>query len=62
VKQARAEAIPILKQVLEVRTVSSSEREEIRDTISALQDPAAYQKEIDDTVNKLADNAQNLYS
>jgi HEAT repeat protein len=62
VKQGRADAIPLLKQALEVRTLSGSEKEELRDTIRALEDPAAYQKEIQDTVDELSDNAQKLYS
>jgi len=62
VKQARAEAIPLLRQVLEVRTLSGSEKEELRDTIKALEDPVAYQKNIQDTAKDLTDTAQNLYS
>jgi len=62
VKQARAEAIPLLRQVLEVRTLSGSEKEELRDTIRALEDPAAYQKEVQDTAKELTDTSQNLYS
>ena len=62
VKQARDEAIPLLKQVLQVKTLSGSEKEELRDTIKALEDPVTYQKEIQDTVNELADTTQNLYS
>jgi hypothetical protein len=62
VKQGRADAIPLLKQVLEVRMLNGSEKEELRDTIRALEDPAAYQKEVQDTVDELSDNAQKLYS
>jgi HEAT repeat protein len=62
VKQARAEVIPLLRQVLEVRTLSGSEKEELRDTIRALEDPAAYQKEVQDTAKELTDTSQNLYS
>lgn len=62
VKQERAEAIPLLRQVLEVRTLSGSEKEELRDTIRALEDPEAYQKEVQETVDELSDNTQKLYS
>lgn len=62
VKQARAEIIPLLKQILQVKTLSGSEKEEIRDTIRALEDPAAYQKDVQETVKELADTSQNLYS
>jgi hypothetical protein len=62
VKQARSEVIPLLRQVLEVKTLNGSEKEELRDTIRALEDPVAYQKEVQDTVDELSDNAQHLYS
>lgn len=62
VKQARSDVIPLLKQVLQVKTVSGSEKEELRDTIRALEDPVAYQKDIQETVKELADTAENLYS
>jgi hypothetical protein len=62
VKQARPEVIPLLKQVLDVRILSGSEKEEIRDTIDALEDPEAYQKEIQGTVQDLTDTTENLYS
>ena len=62
VKQARAEALPLLRQVLEVRSLSGSEKEELRDTIRALEDPVAYQKEVQDTAKELTDTTQNLYS
>ena len=62
VKQVRADVLPLLRQVLDVRTLSISEKEELSDTIRALEDPEAYQKEIQDTAKELADTAQNLYS
>ena len=62
VKQARADVLPLLRQVLEMRTLSGSEKEELRDTIKALEDPIAYQKEVQDTVDELSDNGQKLYS
>ena len=62
VKQGRPEVISLLRQVLEVRTLSGSEKEELRDTIHALEDPAAYQKEIQETVDELSENAEKLYS
>ncbi len=62
VKQGRAEVIPLLQRVLEVRTLSGSEKEELRDTIKALENPEAYQKEVQDTVDELSENAEKLYS
>jgi hypothetical protein len=62
VKQERSEVVSLLKQVLQVKTLNGSEKEELRDTIKAIEDPIAYQKDIQETVKELADTAQNLYS
>lgn len=54
VKQQRADALPLLRQVLENKGLSSTERQEIRDTIRALEDPAQYEKEIEETADEIA--------
>ncbi len=54
VKQQRADALPLLRQVLENKGLSNTERQELRDTIRALEDPAQYQKEIEKTADEIA--------
>jgi hypothetical protein len=54
VKQQRADALPLLRQILELKGLSSTERQEIRDTIKALEDPAQYEKEIEQTADEIA--------
>ena len=54
VKQQRAEALPFLKQILEMKELSNTERQELRDTLRALEDPAQYEKEIEQTADEIA--------
>lgn len=60
VKQERRDAIPILQQVLAVKTLTGIEKREINDTINALENPESYQKEIQETVKEISETAQNL--
>jgi len=53
VKQGRTEALVLLQQLLEIKTLLPAEKREIQDTISALQDPAGYEKKIEHMVNGL---------
>lgn len=55
VKQQRKEAIPLLKQVLEMKGIPGTEKRELEDTIRALEDPEGYEKEIEETANELSD-------
>ena len=55
VKQGRTDAIPLLLQVLEVKGITGSEKRELEDTIRALQDPQAYEKDIEKTEKELVD-------
>jgi HEAT repeat protein len=52
-KQQRKDALPYLKQILEMKTVSGEEKREIHDTIRALEDPEGYEKEIEETANEI---------
>ena len=56
VVQERQEPISLLKQVLDMKTITSTEKREIHDTIRALEDPDAYQKEIEGIAEELSDD------
>jgi HEAT repeat protein len=58
VKQGRADAIPVIQQILETKGITSSEKHELEDTIRALQNPSAYEKEIEETEEEILDAAQ----
>ncbi len=55
VKQGRADAIPLLLQVLEMKGITGSEKHELEDTIRALEDPQGYEKDIEETEKELVD-------
>ncbi len=55
VKQERQDAIPLLKQVLEMKNITSGEKRELEDTIRALEDPAGYEKEIAEIEQEILD-------
>lgn len=55
VKQQRTESLLLLRQILDTKGVSSTERRELEDTIRALEDPARYEKEIEETANEIAE-------
>jgi HEAT repeat protein len=48
VKQERSDAIPLLRQVLEMKNITASEKQEVEGTIRALEDPTGYEREIEE--------------
>jgi hypothetical protein len=53
VLQERRDAVPLLKQILEMKVLSGAERQEIQDTISALEDPDGYKRKIQETIDEI---------
>jgi hypothetical protein len=60
VKQERQDTIPLLKQVLDVKVITGTEKRELEDTIRALEDPDSYEKEIQETANELSEATQKV--
>jgi HEAT repeat protein len=60
VKQERTDAIPLLKQILEMKSISGIEKREIEDTIKALEDPETYEREIQETAQELSEAIQKV--
>jgi HEAT repeat protein len=60
VKQERPDAIPLLRQILELKVINGTEKREIEDTIRALEDPEKYEKEIQETVQEISGVAQKI--
>jgi len=60
VKQERQDIIPLLKQVLEVKVITGTEKRELQDTIRALEDPDSYEKKIEETANELSEATQKV--
>jgi HEAT repeat protein len=60
VKQERQDAIPLLKQILEMKAITGTEKRELEDTIRALEDPERYEKEIQETANELSEATQKV--
>lgn len=58
VKQGRTDAIPLLRQVLEMKSITGSEKHELEDTIRALEDPVSYEKDIEETEKELSKATQ----
>ena len=59
VKQGRIDAIPFLRQILDMKSITGSEKHELEDTIRALEDPVGYEKDIEETEKELFDATQN---
>ena len=57
VKQERKDALPLLKQLLELKTLNGDERREIRDTINVLEHPEQYYRDLQDTIDGLSESA-----
>jgi hypothetical protein len=57
-KQERQDAIPLLRQVLDMKIITGTEKQELLETIRALEDPEGYEKEIEKTANELAQATQ----
>jgi HEAT repeat protein len=60
VQQGRADAIPLLKQVLEMKGITGAEKRELEDTIRALEDPVSYEKDILETTHELSKATQDV--
>jgi hypothetical protein len=60
VKQERQDAIPLLRQILEMKIITGTEKRELEDTIKALEDPESYEKEIQETANELSEATQKV--
>jgi hypothetical protein len=60
VKQERQDTIPFLKQVLDVKTITGTEKRELEDTIRALEDPDNYENEIQETTKELSEATQKI--
>ena len=60
VKQGRQDAIPLLKQVLDVKAITGTEKRELEDTIRALEDPDSYEKKIQETTKELSEASQKV--
>jgi len=53
VVQERIDAVPLLQKILEMNTINGEEKQELEETIKALQDPESYKKEIQETINEM---------
>jgi predicted RNA-binding protein with RPS1 domain len=60
VKQERQDTIPLLKQVLDVKIITGTEKRELEDTIRALEDPDSYEKKIQETAKELSEATQKV--
>jgi len=59
-KQGRKDAIPLLRQVLDLKHISGNEKRELEDTIRALEDPIGYEKSMEETEQELFDATQKV--
>jgi hypothetical protein len=50
----------LLKQVLDVKVITGTEKRELEDTIRALEDPDSYEKEIQETAKELSEATQKV--
>lgn len=60
VKQKRPDAIPLLKQILEMKSITGVEKREIEDTVRSLENPESYEKEIQETAKDFTEIAQKI--
>jgi hypothetical protein len=60
VKQERPDIIPLLKKILEVKSITGVEKRELEETIRALEDPENYEKEIQETTKEISEIAQKI--
>lgn len=58
VKQGRTDAVPLLKQVLGLKSITGNEKREIEETLRALEDPVRYANDIQNIEKELADSRQ----
>jgi hypothetical protein len=59
VEQERTDVLPLLKQVADMRILTLSEKQEIQETIQALENPAEYQQKIEDTINDISETTED---
>jgi predicted RNA-binding protein with RPS1 domain len=60
VNQGRQDALPLLKQVLDVKVITGTEKRELEDTIRALEDPDSYEKKIQETAKELSEATRKV--
>jgi hypothetical protein len=60
VEQERTDVLPLLKQILDMRILTGSEKQELQGTISALEHPEDYKKQITDTIKELSEAAKDI--
>jgi hypothetical protein len=60
VKQERSDVVPLLKQILEMKSITGVEKRELEDTIRALEEPESYEKEIQETTKEISEIAQKI--
>ncbi len=58
VKQGRNDAISLLQQVLQMKGITGNERHELEETIKALENPAEYEREIEEIEEEILDSIQ----
>ncbi len=60
VLQERTDVVPLLKKILEMRVLTVSEREEIQDTIRALEHPEDYKQQAQRTIHEIEEAVEHL--
>ena len=60
VKQERPDALPLLKQIQEMKSITGVEKRELEDTIKALENPESFEKEIQETKEEIVEAAQKV--
>jgi HEAT repeat protein len=58
--QERTDVLPILRQLLGMKTITGTERQEIEDTIKTIENPEQYNKDIQETVNELSEETKKF--
>lgn len=58
VKQGRNDAISLLQQVLQMKGITGNEKHELEETIKALENPAEYEREIEEIEEEILDTIQ----
>jgi hypothetical protein len=53
VLQERQDVLPLLRKILEMKLLTASEKEELSDTIAALEDPEGYKKKVQETIKDI---------
>jgi hypothetical protein len=53
--QERQDVLPLLRKILEMKILTVSEKQELSDTIAALEDPEGYKKKVQETIKDIED-------